>query len=274
MKAFYANLEVSSIGEIPVFVRKWGIGAKVLLVHGWMNSSLRWYRLVPFLARHYEVWAFDLPGFGQTAPVSRCHTTLQTYSAILAKLIDEISDGKVLHGLVGHSMGAILSLLLLKRPDFPVNCIIASGAPITGVSYLRPLVNRSRIVTMCLSMFQVWMQLDAKCKNSCSRHSGDGAKVGFENRRQVHVPTAGVLLKQVCNCNLFSDLQPFLSRVTPNILIARGEKDPFSSREDSVRLAQRLGGGFHDFLGSRHSPLIEAPGDSYPILREVLEQSN
>ena len=134
MEAFYVDFEVPPIGKLSVFVRRWGCGQKVLLVHGWMNTGLRWHYLAPYLASQYEVWALDLPGFGQTPPIPLYYTTLEIYSEIVAKLIEQISEGEVLQGLVGHSMGGILSLSLLKQPNFTVNRIIASGTPVTGVT--------------------------------------------------------------------------------------------------------------------------------------------
>ena len=278
MEAFHVDFEVPPIGKIPVFVRRWGCGPKVLLVHGWMNTSQRWHTLALSLASQYEVWALDLPGFGQTPPVPLCYATLEIYSEIVAKLIERIYEGEVLHGLVGHSMGGILSLLLLKQPNLAMNRIIASGTPVTGVHYMKFLANHPRVVATCLRITQrlptALRKLTAKRLNFGSRRLGDTAKTNPKNPREVHAPTAATLLKQICNCNLFSDLQPLLSGTSEHVLIMRGQHDPFNSHDDSVQLAQVLGGIFHEFRGARHSPLLEQPEKSYPILRQFLEHGN
>ena len=100
------------------------------------------------------------------------------------------------------------------------------------------------------------------------------AKANPKNPREAHAPTAATLLKRICNCNLLNDLQPPLSGTSEHVLIMRGQHDPFNSHEDSVQLAEALGGIFHEFRGARHSPLIEQPENSYPILRQFLEHGN
>ncbi len=47
-----------------VFVHKAGLGAPLLLLHGFPQTSLMWRDIGPMLASHFTVVAVDLPGYG------------------------------------------------------------------------------------------------------------------------------------------------------------------------------------------------------------------
>ena len=295
METFHIEVEVPPIGKIPVFVRRWGGGPrKVLLIHGWMDSSRRWHRLAPYLASQYEVWALDLPGCGQTPRIPPCHTTLGTYAEVVARLSKLISEGEVLHGVVGHSMGGLLSLLLLKESCVTVQCIISCGPPIMGVSFLKSLANQTRLVAACLGMFQSFRSAVMKLSSeriNLGIHGAPGLPVF--NRKilpdaYADAPAAAILLKQICNYNLFVDLLEGLeeaSHESPSAslqlqhssvatLIMRGQHDPFCSRHASLQLARAIGSVFHEVPGALHVPFIERPSATYPVLRKFLNHSD
>ena len=294
METFYIEVEVSPIGKIPVFVRRWGSSRrKIVLVHGWMDSSRRWHRLAPYLASQYEVWALDLPGCGHTPLIPQGHATLTMYSKVVASLSEQISKGKVLHGVMGHSMGGILSLLLLKAPHLAVRRIIACGPPIKGVNYLKPLANRTHFVAMCLRVFQTFR---AGVRRLTAERVTLGAHgvPGFPKDGRRILPdayadalTAAILLKQTCNYNLYGDLQVLQENASQELasldigfrcsntatFIVRGQHDPFCSHHAALQLAEALGSEFHEVPGSLHVPFVERPGATYPVLRKFLDRS-
>lgn len=295
METFYIKVEIPPVGKIPVFMRRWGVGEKrVLLVHGWMDSSRRWHRFASYLASQYEVWALDLPGCGHTPLIPRCHATLKLYSEIIAGLSKQISGGKGLHGVIGHSMGGILSLLLLKMPRLAVRRIIACGPPIKGVYYLKPLANRMRFVTTCLSVFQAFRAGVSKLTADRVTLGAHGMPEYPKDGRRIlpdayaDALTAAILLKQTCDFNLFSELDILHEEVSQELasvdselrypevdtFIVRGQHDPFCSRHSALQLAATLGCVFHEVPGSLHVPFVERPSITYPVLRKFLDGSH
>ena len=292
METFHIDVEAPPIGKIPVFVRRWGGGRrKALLVHGWMDSSRRWLRFAPYLASEYEVWALDLPGFGHTPPIPLHHTTLKMYSKVVAGLSGHISEGKALHGIIGHSMGGILSLSLLKLPRPAAQRIIACGPPVKGVSYLKPLANRTRFVFACLKIFQTIRAAGGK---PTPARGGLGAREAsdFSRDNRIILPdanadagAAAALLQQTCNCNLLDDLHFLREDVSqrstsldvgarqdaPATFIMRGQFDPYCSRHASRQLADALGSVFHETPMTLHCPFVERPRETYPVLKKFLE---
>lgn len=89
-----------------------GSGQPLLLIHGLGSSWRSWDPVLPALEAEREVIAVDLPGFGETPPLSG--------EVSIATLADAIGDFISLHGLdgvdvVGSSMGARLTLELARR---------------------------------------------------------------------------------------------------------------------------------------------------------------
>ena len=89
-----------------------GNGSPLLLVHG-LGAGLRsWDPIIDALAAHREVIAVDLPGFGQTAPL-----TGEVSIATLADSVERFIDDQGLDGVAtaGQSMGGRIVLELARR---------------------------------------------------------------------------------------------------------------------------------------------------------------
>ena len=52
----------TSIGKM--FARSSGVGAPLLLLHGYSQTNVTWHRVAPELARHFSLIIPDLPGYG------------------------------------------------------------------------------------------------------------------------------------------------------------------------------------------------------------------
>ncbi len=89
-----------------------GSGSPLLLIHGLGGSLRTWDTVYDELARHREVIAIDLPGFGATAPLPGRPTV-----AALAGSVAGFLEAHDLEGIdvVGSSMGARLALELARR---------------------------------------------------------------------------------------------------------------------------------------------------------------
>jgi pimeloyl-ACP methyl ester carboxylesterase len=90
-----------------------GAGEPMLLVHGTGSHWQTWTPILPRLAAEYEVFAVDLPGFGDSPPLPEIDLpTPYRLAEILAAFLDE-------HGLdaahvAGNSTGGMVGLELAK----------------------------------------------------------------------------------------------------------------------------------------------------------------
>lgn len=82
-----------------------GSGRPLLMLHGMGGSERSWSTITGALSRDREVIAVDLPGFGQTRPLSR-ETSIATLAASVIAFMRQ--TGLQRPDMVGSSMGARL----------------------------------------------------------------------------------------------------------------------------------------------------------------------
>jgi pimeloyl-ACP methyl ester carboxylesterase len=101
---------LQEIDDMPTlaFTRA-GAGAPLVLLHGLGSFRHAWDPVVPALAEHFEVLAIDLPGFGDSAPLSpHFEPTPAAVAARLAGLLDDL--GITTPHVVGNSLGGWVAL--------------------------------------------------------------------------------------------------------------------------------------------------------------------
>jgi 2-hydroxy-6-oxonona-2,4-dienedioate hydrolase len=69
-----AKIIETPCGDGSLVWRRWGSGEPVVLAHGGSGSWTHWIKAIPALKQHYEVWAVDLPGLGDSAMPHHPHT--------------------------------------------------------------------------------------------------------------------------------------------------------------------------------------------------------
>lgn len=84
----------------------------LLVVHGYPTSSFDWAHLVPRLARHRRVVAFDMLGFGLSAKPDR-HYTMALQADVAAVVVAELGIDRL--ALMTHDMGDTVGGELLAR---------------------------------------------------------------------------------------------------------------------------------------------------------------
>lgn len=95
-----------------VAVRLWGPedGVPVLALHGWLDNSASFDRLVPLLAG-LLVAAVDLPGHGRSSRLPEgCGNHFVDWAAVTLAIADALSWARF--SLLGHSMGAGIATLV------------------------------------------------------------------------------------------------------------------------------------------------------------------
>lgn len=89
-----------------------GSGPPLLLVHGLGGLWQQWARVLDGLARHRDVIAIDLPGFGETPPLPG-EVSVDALADVVAGFLDEQGLADV--DVVGSSMGGQIALELARR---------------------------------------------------------------------------------------------------------------------------------------------------------------
>ena len=134
----------------PVHVTDFGGpagAATVVCVHGLGSSSTGWTAFAAALIPSYRVLAVDLPGHGRTPATGRSLSVLDA-AAVLEAVLDQLGVGPVV--LVGHSMGAVVSVLAAVSAPAAVDrlMLLAPPSPREGL----PIVSKDLLphVALCL----------------------------------------------------------------------------------------------------------------------------
>lgn len=117
--------------------------AVVLLVHGYGEHSGRYAHVIARLASAgYAVYTLDQRGHGKSGGVRAYCDTMEQFVDDLKLYFDQITtahpDQKVF--VIGHSMGALISLAFTQRYQSQIEGLVISGAPVIPDADVSPLL--------------------------------------------------------------------------------------------------------------------------------------
>lgn len=84
-----------------------GTGDALVLLHGIGSNAASFMPLLPYLPKDAHVVAWNAPGYGGSEPLPQDWPVAQTYSAVLAGLMDRLGLRSFV--LLGHSLGALIA---------------------------------------------------------------------------------------------------------------------------------------------------------------------
>lgn len=103
-----------------------GRGKPLLYLHDWVGSWRYWIPTMQAASISFRAYALDLWGFGDTAKNSNYYSIEQQVS-LLEEFLSEMGIGKI--ALIGHGLGAIVSLLYTMRFPSQVDRVMAVSLP-------------------------------------------------------------------------------------------------------------------------------------------------
>jgi 2-hydroxy-6-oxonona-2,4-dienedioate hydrolase len=109
-----ARKRATRCGDGIMVWRVWGAGEPLVLLHGGYGSWTHWFRTIPELLQHYELWVPDMPGLGSSAMPPQPWTPA-SIAAVIADGLSEIFLPQVGLRLVGFSFGGHVATLTAAR---------------------------------------------------------------------------------------------------------------------------------------------------------------
>lgn len=85
-----------------------GKGQAIVLAHGWPWSSFSWHRLIPTLSKKYQVFWYDMPGYGQSNKKPQQLTSLDVQGQVFSEMIEHWSLMNPI--VVAHDFGGATTL--------------------------------------------------------------------------------------------------------------------------------------------------------------------
>ena len=105
-----------------------GRGRPILFLHGWVGSWRYWIPSMQTASTSFRTYALDFWGFGDSAKKAHYYSIEQQIN-LLDDFLEELGIGKI--ALVGHGLGAIISLKFTQRHPDRVDRVMAVGVPFT-----------------------------------------------------------------------------------------------------------------------------------------------
>lgn len=123
-----------AVGDNTIFIRRYGNGSPLLMVHGFPRTSLMWRHVAPHLARNHTVICVDLRGYGRSGvPASAEDHSPYSKRAMANELVavmDKLGFAKF--DLVGHDRGGRVSYrLALDHPEKVQRLAVFDVVPIS-----------------------------------------------------------------------------------------------------------------------------------------------
>ncbi len=210
-----------------------GQGEPVVLVHG-LSGSTRWWRLtLPVLARRYQVYLVDLPGFGAMARNGRF--ALAEAADWLVYWMRAVHLGQA--DIIGHSMGGYIALLVASLHPEAVRRLIvvdAAGVP-TGRALSAHLIPLLRTGRRMAPAFLPILASDA-----------------LRARPRTLLRTARDVVR--------ADIRPYLRSVQAPTLVIWGDRDTLVPLSTGEILRQEIPNARLVLLhGAGHVPMFERP---------------
>lgn len=253
------------VDAAPVAWREAGEGSLVLFLHGIGMTRNGWDSQMAGLADRHRCVAWDLPGYGASAPLE--DFSLAAAADAAARLVAEL--GGPAH-VVGLSMGGMIALeLALRHPDAVRSLGLVDTSPAFGLdgtdpdawraARLAPLDAGARIEDFAEPVLRSVMAPDP-----------DPAAVAAAVASMLRVPISG--LRQTVAALPAHDVRDRLDRIAAPTLVVVGERDV----ETPPSYAQALADGIPDarlaiIPGAGHLTPFEAPDALTALLREHID---
>ncbi len=209
-----------------------GSGESVLLLHGWGTSAEPFSAIIERLKGKYEVFAPDLPGFGQSAepPEPWC---VDDYVGFVLEFCEKMGISKTV--LFGHSFGGRIIIKLLARENCPIK---VTRVILTGSAGIKPIPSKKaklrgkmyKIGKGFLSLKPVQRLFPNALENLRKRHGSADYLAASPLMRQT--------LVKVVN----EDLSPLLPKVKQETLLIWGENDDATPLSDGQRMEREMPG--------------------------------
>ena len=116
--------------HLPIAWREAGAGDTIIFLHGLGGSRTSWEPQLDQLASQFRCVAWDMPGYGKSAPVAPL-----TFAAV-ADALDGLIDSLGISGahLIGESLGGMHALhFAIRHPSRLKRMILTNSSPAFGV---------------------------------------------------------------------------------------------------------------------------------------------
>jgi len=236
MKGFIDHLGISYLLE--------GTGEPLVILHGWGCNKEMFQFLIDYYKYKYRVYAFDLPGFGESTEPTMTYNT-QMFVEVMIQAFGYLGITKPI--VIGHSFGGRILIKMATQVEFSKMILMGSA----GVVNKRPLKYYVKVYSykFMKRLYQLpgIRNLYPEAVEKLRKNAGS-SDYNKATERMKHI------LSTVVN----EDLREFFEQVTVSTLLVWGDKDTATPLSDA-KLMEKLfkDAGLVIFEGATHYAFLE-----------------
>lgn len=141
----------------PVAYRQAGTGPPLLLLHGWGGSSTHWFSAMDDLQDIRTIYALDLPGYGETPPLSNA-ITVERIAGVVLEFADALELERF--DINGHSFGGGVGAYIAARWPERVNHLVVTSFGISGNQMEHLMLNQMYYqLDLTMNMWRPWITM-------------------------------------------------------------------------------------------------------------------
>lgn len=241
-----------------------GGGQPIVVVHGWGANISLMQPLADALVPHgFQVFAPDMPGFGESAPPDQAWT-MDDYARYLIAFLDTHQLERV--DYIGHSFGGRLGLML--GADYPqrINKMVLIDS--AGIPPRRAIGSQMRL--------SAYKTIRDGLYRIGAKTTADTLRAWYVNRygSPDYKETSGAMRDTFVNV-IGQDLRPVAARVRVSTLLLWGEADLETPLWMGKALEQIIpDAGLVTFPGAGHYSYLERLPDTVRIIKHFFRQTS
>ncbi len=234
-----------------------GEGENVVLLHGWGAGIDLYKGLIGELAKHYRVYALDMPGAGKSDEPP-CAWSVDNYVDLVSAFLTEMGIKKA--HFIGHSFGGRVIIKYMNRSEKPVEVDKIVFIDAAGIKPKRKLKTRVKVasykVAKVIFSNPVMSFLYPDYLENMRRKNGSADY-------NSATPVMRATLVRVVN----EDLKGLLSGIDRPTLLIWGENDPTTPLSDAKEMERLIpDAGLVVAKGAGHFSYLEQPGLTYSAI--------
>lgn len=240
----------------------------LLFLHGLGTSSADWLPQLTEFSPYYRVLAPDLPGHGQSEPLTS-HRGIPEMTRALSRWLQTQDTGPVI--VIGLSLGALVGLeLLLKHPTQVMHAILINGT--TDLRLSDPDV--SRFFTQRIWFIRLF-GVDSLAKTAATLLFPDPQLNAARERfiHQINQNTKAQYLRLLYSLQNWQASPDLMQRNCVPVDIVSSELDYLNEAHRRRLFAPLSYSRFHTLPGLHHAAPAESPERCNQLLHHLLYQA-
>ena len=252
---------------LPTFTTL-GAGPTILMLHD-VGGGHRAFapQVESFAAAGYRAVAWDMPGYGHSAPIDpyTFKGLAQSCSTLIETLMQTKGGGGVI--LLGHGMGGMLAQeVVARRPELVRRLILSGTCAVAGPADASDAARadwQRDYVAECLAPLDAGLDMAEIARRAVPQLTGpnalpEGAALATHVMAQVHPST----YRRALEAMVGFDRQASLAQIHVPTLLIGGEADTTTAPAVMRQMAQAIAGSTYvELPGVGHLQHLEAPDD-------------